>query len=69
LRPDIVIYDMPAMLTGDEVLAFLPNVDCVALVAAAEDSTIAEIDACERELSQRTNYLGMILNRCRYTGR
>lgn len=66
LHPDIVIYDMPPMLCGDDVMAFLPHVDCVVLVAAAEASTVAEIDLCERELAERSNLLGVVLNKCRY---
>lgn len=66
LSADVVLYDMTSMLTHDDVLAFLPNVDCAILVAAAEQSTFAEIDACERMLAERTNVLGVVLNRCRH---
>jgi len=66
LQPDIVIYDMPPMLCGDETMAFLPHVDCVVLVVAAEASSSTEIDLCERELSERSNLLGVVLNKCRY---
>ena len=66
LAPDIVIYDMPPMMAFDDVLAFLPNVDCALLVLAAEESTVAEADICEYELAQRTNVLGTVLNKCRY---
>jgi Mrp family chromosome partitioning ATPase len=66
LAPDIVIYDMPPMMAFDDVLAFLPNVDCALLVLAAEESTIAEADICEYELAQRTNVLGTVLNKSRY---
>ncbi|KQO76312.1 chromosome partitioning protein [Rhizobium sp. Leaf262] len=64
LAPDVIIYDMPKMLGGDDVTAFLPNVDCALLVAAAEHSTFDEIDRCERHLSERTNLLGVVLNKC-----
>jgi Mrp family chromosome partitioning ATPase len=66
LQPDIVIYDLPPMLAGDHVIGFLPHVDCVVLVAAAEASTLAEIDLCERELAEKSNLLGVVLNKCRY---
>nr|WP_298097801.1 CpsD/CapB family tyrosine-protein kinase [uncultured Shinella sp.] len=66
LSADVVLYDMTSMLTHDDVLAFLPNVDCAILVAAAEQSTFAEIDACERMLAERTNVLGVVLNKCRH---
>lgn len=66
LKPDVVVYDLPPMLASDDFVAFLPNVDCVILVVAAEESTTAEIDLCERELSERSNVVGIVLNKCRY---
>lgn len=67
LNPDVILYDLPPMLANDDVMAFLPNVDCVILVAAAETTTMNEADICEHELSRRTNVLGVVLNKCRYT--
>ena len=66
VNPDVVLYDMTSMLSRDDVLAFLPNVDCVILVAAAEQSTFSEIDVCERQLAERTNVVGVVLNKCQY---
>ena len=67
-RPDIVLYDLPPMLVSDDVIAFLPHLDCVILVAAAEKSRIDEIDKCEQDLAEHTNVLGVVLNKCRYPG-
>lgn len=67
LAPDTILFDLPPMLANDDVIAFLPNVDCAILVVEAEVSTAAEIDLCERELSQKTNVLGVVLNKCRFT--
>jgi Mrp family chromosome partitioning ATPase len=66
LGADIVVFDLPPMLANDDVMGFLPNVDCAILVVAAEESTMSEIDLCERELSEKTNLLGTVLNKCRY---
>lgn len=66
MGPDVILYDMTSMLSRDDVLAFLPNVDCVLIVAAAEQSTFSEIDVCERQLSERSNVVGVVLNKCRY---
>lgn len=66
LNPDVMIFDLPPMLVNDDVIAFLPNVDCVLLVAAAEASTFDEVDACERNLARETNVVGVVLNKCRY---
>lgn len=64
--PTIVLCDMPPMLSSDDVLAFAPHVDCVLLLAAAEATSIDELDICERELSAHANVLGVVLNKCRY---
>lgn len=64
--PDMMIFDMPPMLTGDDTMAFVNQVDCVLLLAAAEHSTIKQIDACERDIASQTNVMGVILNKCRF---
>ncbi len=64
--PDITIYDMTPMLVSDDTIAFLPNVDCVLMVAAAGVTTTAQIDRCERELAEQTNVLGVVLNKCQF---
>ena len=66
--PTIMIFDMPPMQSGDDVMAFASRVDCVLLVAAAEDTTIKQVDTCERNLAAQTNVLGVVLNKCRYMG-
>jgi capsular exopolysaccharide synthesis family protein len=65
LTPDVIIFDLPPMLSNDDVTSFLPNVDCVVLVAGAGNTTAREIDVCENELSQKSNVLGVVLNKCR----
>ncbi|MSU91736.1 P-loop NTPase [Rhodobacteraceae bacterium 2CG4] len=67
LGPEIILCDMPPLMRADDVMAFLPNIDCVLLVAAAEESKMTEIDRCERELGAHTNVLGVVVNKCRYT--
>lgn len=67
--PDIVICDMPPMLLTDDTIAFLDQIDCAILVAAAERTTMAEIERCSADLAARTNFLGVILNKCRYLDR
>ncbi len=65
-RPDIMIFDMPPMLVNDDTSAFLAHVDCALILAAAEVTTVAQIDACEREMAEQTNILGVVLNKYRY---
>ena len=64
LRPDVVLFDLPPMLSSDDAIAFLPRVDCSLLVVAAGMSTAIEIDECERQASAAGNYLGVVLNKC-----
>ncbi|TPE48432.1 CpsD/CapB family tyrosine-protein kinase [Amaricoccus solimangrovi] len=66
--PDVILYDLPPMLQSDDVMAFLPHLDCVLLVAASEKSRLDEVDKCEQELAEQTQVLGVVLNKCRYGG-
>lgn len=64
-QPDVMIFDMPPVLVNDDTMAFLQHVDCVLIVAAAESSTVEEVEKCERDLASQTNVLGVVLNKCR----
>ena len=66
MRPDVVLVDLPPMMSTDDVMAFLPNLDAVLIVAAAGMTQMREVDDCERELSERTNVMGVVLNKCEY---
>jgi protein-tyrosine kinase len=67
-RPNVLLFDLPPMLVSDDVMAFLPHLDCVLLVAGAEKTRLDEVDACEQDLSGQSNLLGVVLNMCRYGG-
>lgn len=66
LDPDVVLFDLPPLLCGDDVLAFLPRLDCAILVVAAGSSKLSEIEACEEDITAKTNLLGVVLNKCWY---
>ena len=66
-RPDIMIFDLPPMLVSDDNVGFLKNADCGLLICAADETTAAQLDLCEKELSELTNVLGVVLNKCRYS--
>ncbi len=66
LRPDVILFDMSPMLVSDDALAYLDQVDCALMVAAAEETTAAEIEKCGADLGKRTQVLGVVLNKCRY---
>lgn len=65
-QPNVLIVDLPPILVSDDAIAALGLMDCVIMVAAAEATTIQEIDRCEHEISQRSNVVGVVLNKCRY---
>jgi len=69
LEPSVTVFDMPPLGVGDDVIGFLANVDCALIVAAAGMTSIDEIDACEREVAERTGVLGVVLNKCRFEPR
>ncbi|MCX7644532.1 MAG: P-loop NTPase [Rhodobacteraceae bacterium] len=69
LRPDVMLFDTSPALVGDNALSFLDQVDCALLIAAAEESTVAEIDRAGELLAGHTQVLGVVLNKCRFLDR
>lgn len=65
-QPDIVLFDMPPLMSSDDNFGFLKNVDCALILAEADRTTTAEIDLAERQVSELTNVMGVVLNKCRY---
>jgi protein-tyrosine kinase len=57
-----VIIDLPPILVSDDVIALLPQIDCVLLVAAVGTSTVSEIKECHNHL-QSTPVLRTVLNK------
>ena len=60
--PDIIIYDLPSILVGDNTRAFLKNVDCALIVTRSNATRYSHFDTCEREVGEYTNVLGTVLN-------
>jgi Mrp family chromosome partitioning ATPase len=58
----IVIFDMPPIFAGDDVLAFAPLVDAVLIVLSQGTTKRAALVAL-RELLQNVNVIGTVLNR------
>ena len=61
-RSQTVILDMPPMLSSDDVIALLPQIDCVLLVAAVGTSTVSEIKQCSMHL-QGAEVVRLVLNK------
>ncbi len=66
LRPDVLLFDMSPMLANDDAISFLDQVDCALMVAAADETTVTEVDRCGKDLAKRTQVLGVVLNKCRH---
>jgi Mrp family chromosome partitioning ATPase len=58
----IIILDLPPMLSSDDVIAILPQVDTVLLVAAVGISTISQIEECSKHL-QSSEVVRLVLNK------
>lgn len=58
----VVVVDLPPALAADDVLAVLPQVDCVLFVVGNGVSSEKEIEEAQRRLS-RVPLLGVVLNR------
>jgi protein-tyrosine kinase len=61
-RSHTVIFDLPPMLLGDDVVSILPRMDAVLLVAAVGNSTVADIKECQKHL-QRTPVVRVLVNK------
>jgi Mrp family chromosome partitioning ATPase len=57
-----VILDLPPILTSDDVIAILPQIDCALFVAAVGQSTLAEIKDCNKHLDS-TPVVQVIVNK------
>ena len=63
LAPDVVLFDMPPVLTNDDVISFLPQVDAVLVVAAGGSTRASELRMVNRHIGDEKPILGVVLNR------
>jgi protein-tyrosine kinase len=68
-EPSVILCDLPPVFVSDDAMAVMGHMDAALIIAAAETTTIKEIDRCEREVAAQTNVIGVILNKCRYMER
>jgi Mrp family chromosome partitioning ATPase len=64
--PDLTLFDISPLNASDDNIAFLQNVDCAVIIAAAESTPMNRIDQAERQVAELTNVMGIVLNKCRY---
>jgi hypothetical protein len=58
----VVIFDLPPILSADDAMVLLPQVDCVLLVMGDGQHTEAEITSTMRLLT-KSNILGVVVNK------
>jgi protein-tyrosine kinase len=68
LDPDLMIFDLPPTLVGDDVIAMADKMDAVLIVADGTKTTAKEIRACEALLEGRIPLLGVVLNHAQDSG-
>jgi protein-tyrosine kinase len=66
-RSRIIIFDMPPILSGDNVISILPQIDCVLFVAAVGTTTASEIKECNKHL-QTSKVVRVVLNKASELG-
>jgi capsular exopolysaccharide synthesis family protein len=61
-KSSIVIFDLPPMLQGDDVISFLPRIDATLLVAGVGTTSVSDLRECQKHL-QRTPVVRVVLNK------
>lgn len=61
-RSRIVIFDLPPILIGDDVIAILPRMDAVLLVVGVGTTSLSDIKASQKHL-QRSNVIRVVVNK------
>ena len=61
-RSHVIIVDLPPILSGDDVIAILPQIDCVLFVAAVGLSKASEVEECNRHL-QSSHLVRVVVNK------
>jgi Mrp family chromosome partitioning ATPase len=61
-RSRIVIFDMPPMLLGDDVISILPQMEAVLLVAGVGNTSVSDIKECHKHL-KTTPVVRVVVNR------
>jgi capsular exopolysaccharide synthesis family protein len=61
-RSRTVIFDLPPLLLGDDVISILPQMDAVLLVAGCGSTSVADVKECQKHL-QRTPVVRVVVNK------
>ena len=61
-RSRLVIFDMPPILTGDDVISVLPQMEAALLIAGVGTTSLADIKECRKHL-KTTPVVRVVVNR------
>ncbi|MBR0697791.1 CpsD/CapB family tyrosine-protein kinase [Bradyrhizobium lablabi] len=61
-RSRLVIFDLPPMLLGDDVISILPRMDATLLVAGVGSTSVSDIKECQKHL-QRSPVVRVVVNK------
>ncbi|MBR0685640.1 CpsD/CapB family tyrosine-protein kinase [Bradyrhizobium manausense] len=61
-RSHTVIFDLPPMLLGDDVISILPRMDAVLLVTGVGTSSVADVKECQKHL-ERVPVVRVVVNK------
>lgn len=61
-RSRIVIFDLPPLLLGDDVISILPRMDTTLLVAGVGGTSLSDIKECQKHL-QRSPVVRVVVNK------
>merc|ERR1711916_140176 len=67
LDPDIMIFDLPPVLSSEAVTALGSQLDCILLVVAGDRSKAPDISEAERLIAETNPLLGVVMNKSRGT--
>jgi MinD superfamily P-loop ATPase len=61
-RSHVIILDVPPVLVGDDVIALLPQIDSVLLIASVGASTLSDIKECYKHI-RSTPIVRVVVNK------
>ncbi len=65
-RPDLYLFDLPALLEHSDILALTPHLDAVLVCAMADKTREDDLERCQERLAGVLPVIGTVLSRSRY---
>lgn len=67
LDPDIMLFDLPPVLSSEAVTALGSQLDCILMVVSGDRSKASDIAEAERLIAETNPLLGVVMNKSRGT--